>query len=233
MADDDNLELKKRARRRLVGAAALALLAAIVLPMVMDQEPRPLNQDVQIQIPRQEGDNFAARPIAPPAVATNPDTPAEPESPGPTTPPVRTAPAPEAAKPQAVKPEVPKPEAPKPEAPKRETAKAEPPKPAPAKPEPPKAEAPKVETAKVDAGRAEALLSGQTESYVVQLGAYKDEANVASLRDKLKAEGFSAYTEKVADKTRVRVGPYPSRDAADKAVERLRKIGLNGVVTVR
>lgn len=232
MADDDNLELKKRARRRLVGAAALALLAAIVLPMVMDQEPRPLNQDVQIQIPRQEGDNFTARAIAPPAAAANPDTPAEPESPGPT-PPVRPGPAAEAAKPQAAKPETPKSEAPKPEAPKKETAKAESPKPASPKPESPKAEAPKVETAKIDTGRAEALLGGQTESYVVQLGAYKDEANVASLRDKLKAEGFSAYTEKVADKTRVRVGPYPSRDAADKAVERLRKIGLNGVVTVR
>jgi len=225
--DDDNLELKKRARRRLVGAAALALLAAIVLPMVMDQEPRPLNQDVQIQIPRQDGDNFAARPIAPPPVATNPDTPAEPESPG-SVPPVRPAQAPEASKSEPAKQESAKPEAvkpvPKSEAPKTEAAKAPPPKPAP----------PKAETAKIDASRAEALLSGgQAETYVVQLGAYKDEANVASLRDKLKAEGFSAYTEKVADKTRVRVGPYPSRDAADRAVDRLRKIGLNGVVTAR
>ena len=224
MADDDNLELKKRARRRLVGAAALALLAAIVLPMVMDQEPRPLNQDVQIQIPRQEGDNFTARPIAPPAVAANPDTPAEPESPG-VTPPVRPAPVPAA---EVAKPEPAKPEPPKPTATKSEAPKAEAPKPAQQKTEPPKPEPPKPE-----ASRAEALLSGQTEAYVVQLGAYKDEANVASLRDKLKTEGFSTYTEKVADKTRVRVGPYPNRDAADKAADRLRKIGLNGVVTVR
>ena len=229
MADDDNnLELKKRARRRLVGAAALALLAAIVLPMVMDQEPRPLNQDVQIQIPRQEGDNFTAKPIAPPAVVANPDTPAEPESPG-STPAVRPAPAPaaEPSKPEPLKPAPTKTEAPKPAAPKAEVAKTEP-----AKPVPPKPEASKPEPQKQEA-RAEALLSGQVESYVVQLGAYKDDANVASLRDKLKAEGFSAYTEKVADKTRVRVGPYPSRDAADKAAEHLRKIGLNGVVTVR
>jgi DedD protein len=217
---DDNLELKKRARRRLVGAAALALLAAIVLPMVMDQEPRPLNQDVQIQIPRQEGDNFAARPVAPrgeaPAAAANPDTPAEPESPGPT-PPLRPAPAPgpapDAAKPEAAKPAPGKPEAPKSQSPKAESAK----------PAPPKAEA----------ERAAALLGGQAETYVVQLGAYKDEANVASLRDKLKGEGFSAYTEKVADKTRVRVGPFPSREAADKAADRLRRMGLNGVVTIR
>ena len=43
---DGQLELKKRARRRLVGAAALALLAAVVLPMVMDHEPRQPAQDV-------------------------------------------------------------------------------------------------------------------------------------------------------------------------------------------
>lgn len=209
MADDDNLELKKRARRRLVGAAALALLAAIVLPMVMDQEPRPLNQDVQIQIPRQEGDNFTAHPIATPgdaaqpAVAANPDTPAEPESPG-ATPPLRPTPPPaEAAKPEPVKPESPKPEASKAPAPKTESS------------------------------RPEAILSGQSESYVVQLGAYKDESNVVSLRTKLKSEGFPTYTEKVADKTRVRVGPYPSREAAEKAANQLRKLGLNGVVTVR
>lgn len=220
MADDDNLELKKRARRRLVGAAALALLAAIVLPMVMDQEPRPLNQDVQIQIPRQEGDNFAARPIAPhgeavPPVAANPNTPAEPESPG-TTP--RVAPVPPAGVPDsasaASKPEVAKPEAPKPETPKVEP---------PTKSAPPPA----------GESRAEAILSGKAETFVVQLGAYKDEANVASLRTKLKAEGFNTYTEKIADKTRVRVGPYPSRDAAEKAAGHLRQLGLNGVVTVR
>ncbi|HHW63868.1 MAG TPA: SPOR domain-containing protein, partial [Rhodocyclaceae bacterium] len=34
MSDAENLEIKKRARRRLVGAVALALLAAVVLPMV-------------------------------------------------------------------------------------------------------------------------------------------------------------------------------------------------------
>jgi len=221
VADDDNLELKKRARRRLVGAAAVALLAAIVLPMVMDQEPRPLNQDVQIQIPRQDGDNFTARPIAPrgevpPAVATNPNTPAEPVSPG-ATPALRPAPPPAPAA-------APLPEgAAKPETARPETAKSE----------APKAEFPKPAPPSSEASRAEALLSGQAQTYVVQLGAYKDEANVASLRNKLKAEGFPTYTEKVADKTRVRVGPYPSREAAEKAGNRLRQLGLNGVVTVR
>ena len=64
MADNDSqIDLKKRARRRLVGSAALALAAAIVLPMVMDHEPRPPSQDVQIRIPSQEGSNFTSRVI--------------------------------------------------------------------------------------------------------------------------------------------------------------------------
>ncbi len=215
MADDDNLELKKRARRRLVGAAALALLAVIVLPMVMDQEPRPLNQDVQIQIPRQEGDNFTAKPIdnrteSVPPVQSNPDTPAEPES--------ATAEASSSGQAPAARSA----------APKAEPAKA-PPKAEPAKSEPPKTPAPKD-----DGDRAEAILGGQVKGgYVVQLGAYKDSANVASLRKRLNGEGFPIYTEVIADKTRVRVGPYPAREAAEKAANRLRTLGLNGVVTAR
>ena len=64
MADNDSqVDLKKRARRRLVGSAALALAAAIVLPMVMDHEPRTPLQDVQIRIPGQEGSNFTSRVI--------------------------------------------------------------------------------------------------------------------------------------------------------------------------
>ena len=64
MADNDSqIDLKKRARRRLVGSAALALAAAIALPMVMDHEPRPPSQDVQIRIPSQEGSNFTSRVI--------------------------------------------------------------------------------------------------------------------------------------------------------------------------
>ena len=51
MSEADTLEIKKRARRRLVGAIALALLAAIVLPMMMDEEPHPSIQDIQVSIP--------------------------------------------------------------------------------------------------------------------------------------------------------------------------------------
>jgi DedD protein len=51
---DPQLHLKKKARRRLVGAVAIAGLAAVVLPMVMDEEPKQVVQDIQIRIPGQD-----------------------------------------------------------------------------------------------------------------------------------------------------------------------------------
>ena len=57
--------LKKRARRRLIGAVALALLAAIVLPMVMDHQPAPQLKDIQVRIPSpDEGVTPPAKPVA-------------------------------------------------------------------------------------------------------------------------------------------------------------------------
>ena len=45
---------KKRARRRRVGAIALALAAAVGLPMLLDSEPKPLADDIAIHIPSKE-----------------------------------------------------------------------------------------------------------------------------------------------------------------------------------
>jgi DedD protein len=56
------------------------------------------------------------------------------------------------------------------------------------------------------------------------LGAYREAGNVAILRAKLKAEGYSSYTETVGDKVRVRAGPFPNKAAADKAAVRISKI---------
>ncbi len=48
---DEELQLRKRARRRLVGAAALVVLMVVFLPMVLDGQPRIRPQDVSVQIP--------------------------------------------------------------------------------------------------------------------------------------------------------------------------------------
>ena len=246
MADNDSqIDLKKRARRRLVGSAALALAAAIVLPMVMDHEPRPQSQDVQIRIPSQEGSNFTSRVItgkgpapsqpvagvmaeesAPPIVddaarrRPDPDTASPVFKPGEELipPPKKTeGPKSELVRPEARKAE-PKPDAPKPDAKQKEREREK---------EKDKAR----EKAHAEADRAKALLAGGSpkdeapgKAHLVSLGAYREAGNVAILRAKLKAEGYSSYTETVGDKVRVRAGPFPNKAAADKAAVRIQKI---------
>ena len=233
--DTDNLELQKRSRRRLVGAAALALLAAIVLPMVMDEEPRGPAQDIQITIPERDGE--LSRPIGgrapqaaeaeiapPPQEAASP--PAERAVVTPAAPPVAAvAPAP------VVTPPAPRSSPPAPPAPARAPAAAEAPRPA----QPAPATPPEDESARVRAileGRVAAPVSSSG-SYVVQIAAFGDPANAEALAADLKKKGFVAYTEKAGNVTRVRVGPFAARGEADAAAGRLRELGQNPVVTAR
>ena len=80
MPDDANL-LRRRARRRLVGAIALVVLAVVVLPIILDQKPRPGPQELTVQIPSQDGGPFKTRalpplPSPPPAAPNSEPAPA-------------------------------------------------------------------------------------------------------------------------------------------------------------
>jgi DedD protein len=66
--------LRRRARRRLVGSLALALLAVFVLPMVFEPEPKPLGDDVEIVIP---GQDTPFKPTTPPAAPATPKAASE------------------------------------------------------------------------------------------------------------------------------------------------------------
>jgi DedD protein len=70
---DPMLPEKKRARRRLVGAVALALAAAVGLPMLLDSEPRPLGGDIAIQIPSKEKAPALPMPASPVPAADSVD----------------------------------------------------------------------------------------------------------------------------------------------------------------
>lgn len=48
---DDEQNLKRKARRRLIGAFALTLVVVVTLPMVLDSEPKPTGQDIDLRIP--------------------------------------------------------------------------------------------------------------------------------------------------------------------------------------
>jgi DedD protein len=70
--------------------------------------------------------------------------------------------------------------------------------------------------------RAEAALTGT--EYIVQVGVFTDPTAAV---DKLKAAKMPYYTEAMKDNlTRVRAGPFPSKEAAEKARERLKGLGL-------
>ena len=62
MAEAQDVDtLKRRGRRRLVGAVALVLLAVIVLPMVFDPEPRETATPVSVRIPGENETAFGGR----------------------------------------------------------------------------------------------------------------------------------------------------------------------------
>jgi len=73
--------------------------------------------------------------------------------------------------------------------------------------------------------KAEAALAG--EQFIVPAGAYVDPSGVI---DRLKAAKIPFYTEPIATKagtvTRVRAGPFASRDAADRVLQQLKDLGL-------
>ncbi len=66
--------------------------------------------------------------------------------------------------------------------------------------------------------------------YVVQVGAYSDAATLREARTKVEKLGLKTYTQVVeADgkpRTRVRLGPYATRDEADAAAAKLKRAGL-------
>lgn len=72
---EEEQNIKRRARRRLIGAIALALAIVVVLPMVLDSEPKPTGQDIDLRIPAvDKADEFV------PAVAVSEVLEANPES---------------------------------------------------------------------------------------------------------------------------------------------------------
>ncbi|HEX5338643.1 MAG TPA: SPOR domain-containing protein [Gallionella sp.] len=251
---NDELNLRRKARRRLIGAVALTLAVVVVLPMVLDSEPKPTGQDIDLRIPAPDkvgafvpgvavsevaaalpmaasAVEAASVPLAASAVAASPVAPAEiaalpvvqaqavaaaVKEPAPAT--VAKAEPPKQEQPAANKTAAsPKPAEIKPTVEPKKTAETK-------KPEPKLADAKPVETKSADKH------SGAG-GYVAQIGAFASADTAKQEVARLKKWGFKAYTEKIGDKVRVRVGPYADRDKADKARKLLEKHGLHPVIT--
>lgn len=217
---DDEIQLKRRARRRLIGAIVLVAAIVVVLPMVLDSEPRPAGQAVSVQIPSPDSGVFASKvvplPATPDSKAASKAAPVKPTAVPPAEEPKQAA-----ATPAAPAPPSPAKEALAKEAPKevsKPVAKAE------AKPA-----KPPMKTAK----RA-AKSDGK---FVVQVIALADAGKAKQMQESIAAAGIKSYTEVVktskGDVTRVRAGPFASRGAAEKAREQLKALGMNGNITTR
>ena len=293
MEDNDaQLQLKKRARRRLIGAVFFVSIVAVVLPTVMDQEPRQQVADVEIRIPGQNDKPFApkfASVAAKPAVEESvpSSVPADPVPSSQGLKPTQTEPVvrPSArlleassgerkSEEKVVKPADKQSDKPpaknidrpleklpasKPEKnadkPQEKQAKALE-KLAAEKQAAEKAAAEKLAAEKLaaekakaeEARRAAAILSGSGDAakqpvvkpageHLILIGAFASEDNVRNLKSKLGELGIRAYGEPLetpqGKKTRLRAGPFPNREAAEKALDKMKKIGVSGIVAAK
>ncbi len=62
-ASNEASEIRRRGRRRLIGAIVLVVFAVVFIPMVLDSEPRPKRSEVSLEIPAKD----KAPPLPPPA----------------------------------------------------------------------------------------------------------------------------------------------------------------------
>jgi DedD protein len=215
-AGDQELNLKKRARRRLVGAIALVLLMVIVLPMILkDRSASEPQEKITITLPGEQT----------PATVSDFDSsivPAEPVNPEPanTMPDVidETEPEPEAN--IVTNPD----DATDTEAGASIAAKQAPPKETPAKAVDPKEAPAKLATVKPTS----------SQKFYVQVGVFSDAANVKQLQTKLSDLGYKSQTEKIStdkgQKIRLRTQTFVDRNEAAIALENIKDAGLTGMV---
>jgi DedD protein len=106
--------------------------------------------------------------------------------------------------------------------------------------EAPKAEPPKatvVEAPKAAPAPAQPLQTAATpklEGFAVQVGAFKDEAKLKQAREKLVAAKVPHYIERrdtaSGQLTRLRAGPFPTKEAAEKALAKMKAASIDGQV---
>lgn len=190
---DEELNLKRHARRRLIGAVTLVLAVVVILPMVFDGEPTPgTPSEIELRIPPRE----VLPPMMPPA-ASEPvaSVAAQPET-------AQSTPAAVPVAASAVTPSV----IPETSGPKDER------------------------TVPVAAGKPMDKPTPRAVAktgWAVQVGAYSNHETAKNLAARLGKQGFRVYTEQVGNMVRVRVGSYPTREAADKIRIKLEKLGLH------
>ena len=79
-----------------------------------------------------------------------------------------------------------------------------------------------------------AKVSADAPQFIVQVGAFSDAASARNVRSRLDQIGLKSYTRVTntsgGSRIRVRMGPYPTREEAEKALARVKAAGLRAVV---
>ena len=216
--NEEQVQLRRRARRRLIGAIALAIVIAVVLPWVLESEPPPGDQEIAIQIPSLDTGSFDPRTDTAQDAAPKPADDGKPQ-----------------AEQQGADGAL--------EAEQQKVLAA------PAKGAPEKAAADQTAAEKTAAEKAapkeksaaeprrSTAEKADTRQFVVQIAALADADKAREIQQELAARGLRAYTERIkagnGEVTRVRVGPFPSREAAEKERARLKSLGFEGNVAPR
>ncbi|MDD4928218.1 MAG: SPOR domain-containing protein [Gallionella sp.] len=222
-AEEQNIKI--RARRRLIGAIALVVAVVVILPMVLDSEPKNTGKDIELRIPdadkagefvpgvsvsdAAEAVSLAASSVSPVSLVQAPVKPekiavAEPvkKAASDARPDVKHEVKPEGAPDARHKPDV------KPEVSPQTVKRVE------------------VDPAEILSGAPVEKSAG---TYIVQAGAFSNALTARQEADKIKALGFNVYTEQVGGVTRVRAGPY-GRSRADEVRSELEKHGFHPVL---
>lgn len=242
-------QARTHARRRLIGATVLLAIGVVGFPLLFETQPRPVRMDIPIEIPRKDNAPPLVLPPVPPAA-----TEAAPAAPTTPTPAPRPAAAASAARDSgpviterageqgrelpavAAKPASPAAPAAKP------PAKA-PPKPTTVAPQATAAAPAAARTAADEGDRARAILEGQSvpalpaaaapasaPRVVIQVGAWSDADKLNEVRHKVEKLGLKTYIQVVEvdgeKRTRVRIGPFPTKAEADKTAARIKAAGL-------
>lgn len=232
VTSEERLRLKIRARQRLLGAIVLLVSMAIILPLLLDQAPRPLGADVVIDMPQSAV--APAKPVNPVAAASAGAPQPAPAANGHdnhTSPGVAvrndtsTHAAPATVAPVAELPAFAN------EIPDQKAASTQnKPHAAPATATPEKI----VRKTAQRSAPTDAKPVKQADvhaHYVVQLGVFSDAANVRQLRARLKTVGVTTYTEsRPGGSTRVRAGPYSTRAEADKTLAKISMAGIQAQI---
>ena len=229
-ASDPMADHKRRARWRLLGALIITGVVAAIAPLLLQEQARPLSQDLLIEIPSRHSlfskiDSLKPAPTEA-SIEKSPET-AKAE-----------APKAEAPKADIAKADIAKADKPKAEPAKAEMSKPEPPKIEPQKSEP-KAEPKKSELKPIEPKKAETKTVEQKKSVeggvFVQVGAYAKLESANAVKAKLTAGGHRVTIETIklddgSERHRVRIGPFETRELANQVRERAKSQGYEAMV---